>query len=86
MIGAEQLFDQNRQLMLNNNRWHVFEKWLSMFPENVLQQRPELLLAKVWVHYFKYEHALIPPILDVVESLLNDDPKMQTTVWRNLPL
>jgi LuxR family maltose regulon positive regulatory protein len=76
--GAIQIFEQNRQLMLNNNRWYVFEKWLSMFPYNVLQQRPELMLAQAWVHYFQYRHALIPPILDSVESLLSDDPKDQS--------
>lgn len=77
VTGAIQLFEQNRQLMLNSNRWHVFEKWLSMFPDSIIQQQPELMLAQVWVHYFQYRHALIPPILDSVESLLSDDPKEQ---------
>jgi len=76
--GAIQLFEQNRQLMLNSNRWYVFDKWLSMFPDNVLQRQPELMLAQAWVHYFQYKHALIPPILDSVESLLSDDPKEQS--------
>jgi len=76
--GAIQLFEQNRPLMLNSNRWYVFDKWLSMFPDNVLQRQPELMLAQAWVHYFQYKHALIPPILDSVESLLSDDPKEQS--------
>jgi len=76
--GAIQLFEQNRQLMLNSNRWYVFEKWLPMFPNDVLQQQPELMLAQTWVLYFQYQHALIPPILDSVDSLLGDDPKNQS--------
>ena len=84
--GAVQLFVQNRQLMLNSNRWYVFEKWLSMFPNNVLQQQPELMLAQAWVHYFQYKHALIPPILDSVEVFIERRSKRSIAVWRDLPL
>jgi LuxR family maltose regulon positive regulatory protein len=76
-IGAAQLVEQYRQAMLNSDRWYVFEKWLSMLPDAVIQQRPELLLAQVWVHYYHFRHALIPSILDVVESLLTNKPKEQ---------
>jgi LuxR family maltose regulon positive regulatory protein len=76
-IGAAQLVVQHRQAMLNTERWYVLEKWLSMLPDSVIQQRPALLMARVWVHYFQFRHALIPSILDVIESLLNNGPKEQ---------
>jgi LuxR family maltose regulon positive regulatory protein len=75
--GAAQLVEQNRQAMLNADRWYVLEKWLSMLPDTVIQKRPELLLARSWVYYFEYKHALIPPSLDLVESLLSNEPKEQ---------
>ncbi|MDX2501536.1 MAG: LuxR C-terminal-related transcriptional regulator [Deltaproteobacteria bacterium] len=77
-IGAAQLVEQNRQAMLDNDTWYVLEKWLSMFPDTVIQQRPELLLARTWVSYFCYRYALIPPIVDLAESLLNNQPQEQT--------
>jgi ATP/maltotriose-dependent transcriptional regulator MalT len=76
-IGAARLVVQHRQAMLNSERWYVLEKWLSILPDTVIQQRSELLLAQAWIHYFHFSHALIPSILDVVESLLNNKAKEQ---------
>jgi LuxR family maltose regulon positive regulatory protein len=76
-IGAAQLVEQNRQAMLDNDTWYVLEKWLSMFPDTVIQQQPELLLARAWVSYFCYRYVLIPPIVDLAESLLNNQPQEQ---------
>ena len=75
---AADLVEQNRQAMLNTDRWYVIEKWLSMLPDTVIQQRPELLLAQAWVHYFHFRLTLIPSVLDVAESLLSNKPNEQT--------
>jgi LuxR family maltose regulon positive regulatory protein len=61
--------------MLNSERWYVLEKWLSLLPDTVIQQRPELLLAQAWVHYFHFRFTLLPSILDAAESLLSNKPK-----------
>ena len=74
VIGAAQLVEQNRQAMLNNDRWYVLERWLSMFPEASIRQRPELLMAHVWVLYHHFAIAAIPSVIDTVESLLGDAP------------
>ena len=76
-IRAAQLVEQNRQVMLNSDRWYVFEKWLSMFPDSVIQQRPELLMARVWVLYHHFDIQTIPSVIDAVESLLNKAPIKQ---------
>ena len=76
-ISAAQLVEKNRQAILDDDTWYVLERWLSMFPDTVIQQRPELLLARAWVTYFRYRYTLIPPILDVVESLLSNASKEQ---------
>lgn len=72
---AVQLVEQNRQTMLNSDSWHVFEKWLFQLPDTIIQQHPELMLAQTWVHYFNYRFKLIPQTIDVVESLLSDNPE-----------
>jgi len=75
--GAVQLVEQNRQAELNADRWYVLEKWLSMLPDTVIQQQPELLLVQIWVHYFNHKYTFFAPILDVIESLLSNQPKEQ---------
>jgi LuxR family maltose regulon positive regulatory protein len=76
-IGAARLVEQHRQAMLTTDRWYVLEKWLSMLPETVIQQRPELLLAQVWIHYFHFRLTRIPSVLEVAESLLSNKAKEQ---------
>jgi len=73
--GAAQLAVQNRQTTLNAEGWFVFEKWLSMLPDVMIQQRPELLIAQVWIHYYHFNYGFIGSILDVAESLLSHQPE-----------
>ncbi|MCJ7542328.1 MAG: response regulator [Desulfobacterales bacterium] len=77
VIGAAQLVEENRQTMLDSDRWYVFEKWLSMLPDTVIQQRPILLLAHVWILYHQFDIPAIPSIIDAVEAHLKDDPMEQ---------
>ena len=70
--SAAQIVEQNRQAILNSDSWFVFEKWLSMFPDTVIKQRPELLLARAWVCLQYFNLPEVPTIIDVVESLLGD--------------
>ncbi|HEY53621.1 MAG TPA: AAA family ATPase [Caldilineae bacterium] len=72
-VGAAQLIEQNRRSILNADQWYVLEKWLSKLPDEIKRQRPELLLAQVWVSYFTFKLRAIPPLLESIELLLGDD-------------
>jgi len=74
VTGAVQLVEQNRQAMLNQDRWYVFEKWLPMFAESVIQQQPGLLMARAWVFLHHFDVPAIPSLLDAIESFLGDGP------------
>ncbi len=74
VISAAQWVEQNRQAMLNSDRWFVLEKWLSMLPDTVIQERPGLLMARVWILYHHFDLPTIPSVIDAAESLLSDAP------------
>ena len=69
---AVQLVEQNRHAMLDNDKWHVVDKWLSLFPEDVVQRRPELLMARAWGLYHRFAIAALPSVIDAVQSLVGD--------------
>jgi len=73
VAGAAKLVEKNRHAILNADQWYVLEKWLSMLPDGIKRQRPELLLAQAWVAYFAFNLRTIPPILESVELLLGND-------------
>lgn len=74
VIRAAQLVEQNRISVLNDDKWYVLKKWLSMLPDVIKQEQPELLMARACVLYEHLDILAISPIIDVVETLLKDEP------------
>ncbi|MCP4627620.1 MAG: hypothetical protein GY850_29505 [bacterium] len=66
--AAAQLVEQNRHAPLNEDKWYILEKWLSQLPDDIVKQRPELSLAKVWVLYFRFELWAVSPLLEAIET------------------
>jgi ATP/maltotriose-dependent transcriptional regulator MalT len=75
--GAVQLVVQNRQAALDTQNWFKLEKWLSILPDDNIQQQPELLLTQAWIHYFHYDYGLIPAVSERAESLLSNHSHRQ---------
>ena len=40
---------RSRREALNADHWYFLEKWLALLPDAVVQERAELLLARVWI-------------------------------------
>ena len=75
VLAAAQLVEKNRHVPLNEDKWYVLEKWLSQLPDDIVHQRPALLLAKAWVLSFQFALWAIPPLLDTVGTLLVEEAK-----------
>ena len=76
-LGAAEIVEQNFREILNKDQWYILEKWLSMLPDEIKQQSPELLVAQAWVYYFQFQIMNITPLLDRVEKLLTRDQRRQ---------
>jgi LuxR family maltose regulon positive regulatory protein len=70
---AAQLVEQNGRTLLDEDKWHTLEKWMAQLPDDIIQQRPKLLLAKAWVSFHQFALGAIPPVLEAVEAVLDDD-------------
>ncbi|MGW8177988.1 MAG: hypothetical protein ACWGQW_04240, partial [bacterium] len=70
---AGQIVERYRHVPLNEDKWYVLSRWLSQLPEETVQQRPALLLAKAWVSNYQSAFWTIPPILEAVENSLEVD-------------
>jgi len=71
-MKAVRIVEQNRQTVLNEDRWYVFETWLPMLPDDVICKSPGLLMAQTWLLYHHFEVSKIPSVLDAAEALLGD--------------
>ncbi len=75
---AARIVEENRQRVLNEDRWYVLETWLPMLPDDVIRQHPGLLMAKTWLLYHHFNISKIPPVLDAAEALLGDPQDYQS--------
>ena len=76
-FGAANLLEQNVRTLLNEDQWQIVRKWLSQVPAGIVQQRPELLLAKAWMANYQLDVTPIPGILESLEVLLDDSEGSQ---------
>jgi LuxR family maltose regulon positive regulatory protein len=82
-IAAAELVEKHSHAELKADGWHVVEQWLSMFPAEVKQERPGLLLAQVWVEHAHFRLDRIPPIIEQVTTVMEletADPLFQAEV------
>jgi len=69
---AAQIVEKNRYKIVNLDQWHTLNNWLERLPPEIIQKRAGLLLCKAWILYFQFRIVDICPILEKIESLLNN--------------
>ncbi len=69
MPAAVQLVAQHRHQLMNQGRWQRLERWLHLFPAEVISEQPDLLLIDVWMKFFRQQLGAVPALLDRIEVL-----------------
>ncbi|MCF7673860.1 MAG: LuxR C-terminal-related transcriptional regulator [Akkermansiaceae bacterium] len=72
---AAEIVEDSRRAELDEDRWRGVDRWLNQLPDDVKQQRPEILLAEAWVAYLTLQTARIPSLVERVELLLEEVAK-----------
>jgi len=73
--AAAQLVEKSRHLPVNEDKEYILEKWLAQLPDEVVQQRPELLMAKAWVLNQQFLLSAVPSVLKAIEKTQNREFK-----------
>ncbi|MEA3334739.1 MAG: LuxR C-terminal-related transcriptional regulator [Chloroflexota bacterium] len=68
---AADTLEQNSDNLLNRLARHTLEQWLSLLPEEVIWQRPHLLIFKAWQLYRQYRITALEALLDQAEAGLD---------------
>ncbi|MGD9096716.1 MAG: LuxR C-terminal-related transcriptional regulator [Desulfobacterales bacterium] len=70
---AVQLFGRHRHALFETGAWVVLEDWLVRIPEALVDEYPDLLMAKAQLLFYQNRFHLLPAIVDRAESLLPVD-------------
>ena len=76
LTAIAQLIEENRYHLMNEDRWYDLERWLSQVPEELIHQRLDLLLVRIWVLFLQFSLMDIVPLLEKAEALLGRDPAL----------
>jgi LuxR family maltose regulon positive regulatory protein len=69
-IAAGRIVAQHRHALMNQKQWQRLSRWIRLFPHEVIDEQPDLLLATVWMEFIGQRLADVPAVLDRVEALL----------------
>ncbi len=68
--SAIELVAQHRHRMMNTTQWPRLERWLSLFPPEVVENSGELWIIKIWLLYYRAQYHEIPTSLEYLSDIL----------------
>ena len=71
--SAAKLVERHRHALLDREDWRTLVDWLEMLPQELVQQRPALLLVRAWRQQWLWQYAGMPAILQEAEELIARD-------------
>lgn len=80
---AVRLVEQHRHRIMDEEQWNRMKRILSLFPDQVVETHPELLLMRAWISYQLFRYSEMAEILDRVETLISTEPS-ETDQWVHL--
>jgi LuxR family maltose regulon positive regulatory protein len=73
VTAASKVLERQRHTVLNNDNWPLLENWIARFPEDCQKNQPAILIAKAWLANFRGAIWAIPPILQRLEFLRQNE-------------
>ncbi|MDX1452965.1 MAG: LuxR C-terminal-related transcriptional regulator [Oleiphilaceae bacterium] len=65
------LLEKNGNNLIHEGHHLPMLKWLSLLPESKVESSPRLIMLKIWALFFSNKLDIIPPLLDELENLID---------------
>ena len=70
MAAAVQVVMEHRHELMNQSQWQRLERWVNLFPRDVINEYPDLLLSEVSLKFVRHQVGNVLVLLDQVKALL----------------
>ncbi|MGD9148483.1 MAG: LuxR C-terminal-related transcriptional regulator, partial [Anaerolineae bacterium] len=81
MTGAAKLVEAYAHKTLDQDRFYTLSRWLRTLPDELVRQRPGLLLAKAWTLQHQLNLQALRPLVQAAEALLDSGaPQLEPRV------
>ena len=68
--AAVHVVTEHRHELMNLSQWQRLDRWVHLFPREVIDEQPDLLLIEVSLKFVRHQVSEVPALLDRVEALL----------------
>jgi LuxR family maltose regulon positive regulatory protein len=68
--AAVRVVMEHRHELMNQSQWQRLDRWVHLFPREVIDEQPDLLLIEVSLKFVRHQVSEVPALLDRVEALL----------------
>jgi LuxR family maltose regulon positive regulatory protein len=65
------LLEKNGNNLIHEGHHLLVLKWLKFIPDDLFSQSPNIIMVKIWALFFSNKIDIIPPLLDELESLID---------------
>jgi len=80
--AAVQVVAEHRHELMNRSQWQRLERWVHLFPREVVAQQPDLLLSEVALMVIRQQISEMSALLDRVEAHLAQQPAERVAALR----
>lgn len=70
---AASILERHRRAEQDRGPWWNIERWLSLLPQALLEQRPSLLLARAWIWHYRHRQAQVRQVMDQLHQIASLD-------------
>jgi LuxR family maltose regulon positive regulatory protein len=74
-VQAARPVEKHRHALMNQEDWRTLVRWLEMLPQELVNQRPALLLIRAWQQLWLWQYATMFPLLQDAAVLIEHDPQ-----------
>jgi LuxR family maltose regulon positive regulatory protein len=67
--GAVRLLAQHRPALMNKDQWQRLNRWYNLFPDDVVDTEPELLILNAWLKQVQWKYVEMQAVFERIESL-----------------
>lgn len=71
MSKAVRLVSEQRHALMNQDQWQRLDRWLQLFPSDVIETEPDLLIARAWLLQVRWRLTELQSVLDRLDVLLD---------------
>lgn len=72
LTATAHLVEANYRQVIDHNQWTRLKRWMALLPDQIIEQRPGLLITQAWLLHHEFKVAETAPVIESATVLLEE--------------